>query len=160
MRAAGVCALLVLACAGPPTREAALGPAQASAFVEAFERAIAARDWDAVRGAFLPNAFVLYQEATQDSPKRLPPEQWVGSLASLAGETDFTRRREVWSIERSEAGRIIVKSRLVETLLGEAGLLEVVSDEMMTVAQRDGATGILALALWIGSAHVEDVEWL
>lgn len=152
-------ALLAAACAGPPERDA-LDPEAARAFVERFERAIAEHDWDAVREAFHPNALVVYQEAVQDFPTRLSPEAWIASLEGVATATEFERRRRIESVEMEEQGRATVRSRLVETVLREDDLLEVETDEMMTLAVRGGATRILGLALWVGGAGAADVERL
>jgi len=152
-------ALLVAGCAGSPERDAAIEEAEVTAFVLRFEQAIDAHDWDALRGAFHPDAFVMYQEFGQEVPAKLAPGQWIDSLAQVADSMEIQRLKRIQSMElQADTGRVLVRSRIVERVDQPEARLEVVTDELMTIDRSDGALVILGLALWIDSARVEELD--
>jgi ketosteroid isomerase-like protein len=157
VRGARVIAVLLLAgCAATPDRDPAIAESEAKAFVLRFEQAIDAHDWEALLGHFDPDAFVMYQEPGAPGPARLEPGHWIDSMAQVADTMDFHREKRIRSMEiQPDTGRVLVRSRIVETVDQPGARLEVTTDELMTIDRRDGALVILGLALWIDTARVE-----
>jgi hypothetical protein len=152
-------ALLLAGCAATPARDAAIAEAEASAFVLRFEQAIDEHDWDTLRATFDPDAFVMYQEAGQLAPAKLEPGQWIDSMAQVVDTMDFHREKQIRSLEiQPDTGRVLVRSRIVETVDQPEARLEVVTDELMTLDRRDGELRILGLALWIDTARLEPLD--
>jgi hypothetical protein len=152
-------ALLLAGCAGTPDPGAAIAESEAEAFVLRFEGAIDARDWQALRGAFHPDAFVMVQELGLPAPAKLEPGRWIDSLARVADTMDFHREKRIQSMEvQPDTGRMHVRSRIVETVDQPEARLRVVTDELMTIDRRGGALVVLGLALWIDSTRLEPLD--
>ena len=149
--------MLVLACVSPLVSKSSVTSEEALAFTEHLEAAIRARDWDAVRGAFLPSSKIVYQERGDLAPSRFGPEWWIEWLASSGETFAYSRSREIQAVEPRPDG-VLVRSRITESSLATGSRKEVTTLESMHVMRHREALRITVLGLQVEPLRVERLE--